>query len=62
MWRHFRLYRYLGIDELLLNHEEVDVNYLNKSWRNALDCAKYNKHGQREGIANRLKEKGQNKI
>jgi hypothetical protein len=36
----------------------VDVNYLNKGGRNALDCAKNNKHGQREGIANRLKEKG----
>jgi hypothetical protein len=38
-------YRYLRIDELLLNHNEVDVNYLNKSGRNALDSAKYNKHG-----------------
>jgi predicted transcriptional regulator YheO len=36
----------------------VDVNYLNESRQNALDCAKNNKHGQREGIANRLKEKG----
>jgi hypothetical protein len=36
----------------------VDINNLNKSRRNALDCAKNNKHGQREGIANRLKEKG----
>jgi hypothetical protein len=36
----------------------VDVNYLNKSGQNALDYEKNNKHGQREGIANRLKEKG----
>jgi endo-1,4-beta-mannosidase len=36
----------------------VDVNCLDNRGRNALGCAKYNKHGKREGIANRLKEKG----
>ncbi|XP_046649363.1 uncharacterized protein LOC124340776 [Daphnia pulicaria] len=44
--------------ELLLNHPDVDVNYLDDWGRNALDYAKDNKHGHGERIANLFKEKG----
>jgi ankyrin repeat protein len=44
--------------ELLLNHPDVDVNYLDNLGRNALDYAKDNKHGHGERIANLLKAKG----
>jgi hypothetical protein len=36
----------------------VEVNCLENRGRNALECANFNKHGQREGIAKRFKEKG----
>jgi ankyrin repeat protein len=44
--------------ELLLNHPDVDVNYLDNSGLNALYYAKGNKHGHGERIANLLKAKG----
>ncbi|XP_046649266.1 serine/threonine-protein phosphatase 6 regulatory ankyrin repeat subunit B-like [Daphnia pulicaria] len=44
--------------ELLLNHPDVDVNYLDNWGRNALDYAEGNKHGHGERIANLLKAKG----
>jgi hypothetical protein len=44
----------------LTNYSSITkrVNCLDNRGRNGLDGAKYNKHGQGEGIANRLKEKG----
>ncbi len=49
----------LKIVELLLNREEVDVNYLDKSGHVALNYAKMNKHGLGEEIAKLLKEKNE---
>jgi ankyrin repeat protein len=49
----------LEIVELLLNREEVDVNYLDKSGHVALDYAENNEHGLGEAIANLLKEKNE---
>jgi ankyrin repeat protein len=47
----------MDIVELLVNHEEVDVNYLDNKGNNALHCAKYNKHGLGKAIGNLLREK-----
>jgi ankyrin repeat protein len=44
--------------QLLVNHKDVDVNYLNNEGYSALDYAEYNEHGFGERIANLLKEKG----
>jgi ankyrin repeat protein len=43
--------------KLLLNHEKVDVNYLDNIGNTALDYAKMNNHGSGEAIANLLREK-----
>ncbi len=48
----------MDIVELLLNHKDVDVNYLDNLGVSALFHATLNKHGLGERIANRLKEKG----
>jgi cytohesin len=49
----------MDIVELLVNHKDVDVNYLNNnSGCSALDYAKKNKHGLSETIVNLLKENG----
>jgi ankyrin repeat protein len=47
----------MDIIELLLNHEDVDVNCLTNDGQSALHYAMDNKKGYGERIANRLKEK-----
>ncbi|EFX67179.1 hypothetical protein DAPPUDRAFT_331336 [Daphnia pulex] len=51
------LFQFL-LDEEIINHPDVDVNYLDDWESNALDYAKGNKHGHGERIANLLKAKG----
>ncbi|XP_046655006.1 ankyrin-2-like, partial [Daphnia pulicaria] len=47
----------MNIVELLLEHEDLDVNCLDNEGRSALDYATMNTHGHGERIANLLKEK-----
>jgi ankyrin repeat protein len=48
----------MDLIEILLNTEAVDVNCVDKQGRTPLACARDNKHGLSERIANRLKENG----
>jgi ankyrin repeat protein len=47
----------MDIIELLLNHKDVDVNFLDNLGRNAQHIARYNMFGHGEAIANLLREK-----
>jgi ankyrin repeat protein len=49
----------MNIVDLLVNHKDVDVNYLDNSGLSALDCTPTNLYGICEQIAKRLREKGE---
>jgi ankyrin repeat protein len=48
----------MDIVDLLLNHEDLDVNLMDKDGSSALDYARLNNNGNGKSIANLLKEKG----